>query len=68
MIEIVVSLCMISKPATCKDVHLTYMAERVTPHQCMFRGQAEIAKYIAGHPKWRVMKWTCGKPGQYAKA
>lgn len=68
MVEIVLSICLIATPANCKDVALTYMAGSITPQQCMFRGQAEIAKYLQGHPKWRVKKWTCGRPGQLAKA
>ena len=35
MIEILVSVCFITDPAKCKEVHLTYAAEAVTPHQCM---------------------------------
>lgn len=68
MVEIVLSLCLISNPGTCKDVNLTYMAENVTPQQCMFYGQAEIAKYLQGHPRWQVKKWRCGRPATLAKA
>jgi hypothetical protein len=67
MIEILLSVCMVSDPQRCKDVHLTYAAESVTPHQCMMFGQAEIAKWSTGHPKWRVDRWKCQKPGQVAK-
>jgi hypothetical protein len=35
MIEIVLSVCMLGQPEHCQDVHLTYMAESVTPFQCM---------------------------------
>lgn len=68
MVEIVLSLCLISNPETCKNVNLTFMAENVTPHQCMFNGQAEIAKYLQGHPRWQVKKWSCGRPATLAKA
>ncbi|MDX2258341.1 MAG: hypothetical protein NW205_05425 [Hyphomicrobiaceae bacterium] len=68
MIEIVISACMIEDPAKCQDVNLTFMAETVTPHQCMMYGQFEIAKWVEGHPKWRVAKWRCGKARIYAKA
>lgn len=68
MIEIVMSVCIISEPSRCEDVRLSYMAEAVTPHQCMMYGQAEIAKWTEGHPKWRVTKWRCGPARQIAKA
>lgn len=68
MIEIVLSVCLISSPATCKDVSLNYMGDQVTPQQCMFRGQVAISQWIAGHPKWRIAKWKCGTPREFAKA
>jgi len=68
MIELVLSVCLIQAPATCKDVKLSYMADRVTPQQCMMYGQSEIAKWTEGHPKWRVKKWSCGRAGVLAKA
>lgn len=70
MIEIVVSVCLIADPEKCRDVHLSYMAEAqaVTPQQCMMYGQSEIAKWAEGNPKWRVSRWTCGVPREFAKA
>ena len=67
MIEILVSVCFITDPGKCKEVHLTYAAEAVTPHQCMMFGQAEIAKWSMGNPKWKIDRWKCQRPGQVAK-
>lgn len=67
MIEIVISVCSIVQGATCKDVRLTYMAESVTPQQCMMYGQIEIAKWAEGHPNWKIHKWSCGEARQIAK-
>ena len=67
MIEILVSVCMVNDPAQCKDVHLNFMAESVTPMECMVIGQAEIAKWIEGQPKWQLKRWSCGPAGQIAK-
>lgn len=67
MIELVLSVCFVADPGRCKDVHLTYMAEAVTPHQCMMYGQPEISKWMEGNPNWRLQKWRCGVPHQVAK-
>jgi len=67
MIEIVLSVCMIDTPDRCKDVRLSYMAETVTPFECMMYGQSEIAKWTEGHPNWKISKWSCGTPRQFAK-
>jgi hypothetical protein len=68
MIELVMSVCMISEPTRCKDVRLNFAEQSVTPHECMFNGQIEIAKWSETHPDWQVAKWGCARAGIYAKA
>ncbi len=67
MIELVLSVCLITAPQTCKDVNLSYMGDRVTPQQCMFRGQTTAAQWSAGHPEWHITKITCDTPKEFAK-
>jgi len=67
MIEILLSVCLVTNPATCKDVSLNYMSDQVTPQQCMFRGQVAISRWVAGHPKWQLTKWKCGAAREFAK-
>lgn len=57
MIELVLSVCLISEPANCKEVNLSYLAEQ--PSQCLLHGQAEIARWQEGHPEWRIARWKC---------
>lgn len=59
MIELVFSACLIAAPASCKDVHLTYMAQSVTPLQCMLYGQPHMAEWINVNPQWRIMRFRC---------
>ncbi len=59
MIELVFSACLIASPASCKDVHLTYMAETVTPVQCMLYGQPQMAQWANSNPKWRIQRFRC---------
>jgi hypothetical protein len=67
MIELVVAVCMIDQPATCKDVHLSFEAQGVSTHQCLMQGQFEMAKWIGEHPDWSVHRWKCQPAGQVAK-
>lgn len=67
MIEIVMSVCLIDAPDRCKDVRLSYMAESVTPFECMMYGQTEMAKWTEGNPNWKIAKWKCGAARQIAK-
>ncbi len=60
MFELIISVCLINSPQNCKDVHLTYMGQLTTPHQCMNRGQPEMAKWSSYNPGWSIRKWRCG--------
>jgi hypothetical protein len=68
MIEVVAMVCFMNDPAKCKDVHLSFAAESVTPQQCMMYGQMELAKWTEGNPNWQIRKFKCGRAGRYAKA
>ena len=49
MLELVVSVCLLEDHSRCKDVSLTYMAESMTPMQCMMASPSEIAKWAEGN-------------------
>ena len=60
MIELLLAVCLIDNPATCKNVSLTYSAR-------MMRAEPEIAKWITEHPGWQTRRFTCRPAGRYAK-
>lgn len=67
MIELAMTVCLLSEPVRCKPVHLTFEAESVTPQQCISYGQVEMAKWTEDHPNWRVAKFSCRPAGQVAR-
>lgn len=67
MIVLVLLVCLAGDAQTCKDVHLSYSAQSVTLMQCLMGGQAQIAQWSNGHPKWRVKRWKCTHVSQLAK-
>ena len=67
VIELLLAVCLSDNPANCKDVHLTYSAEALTPMQCAMQAQPEIAKWVREHPGWVTKRYTCRPAGQYAK-
>jgi hypothetical protein len=67
MIELLVSVCLISEPERCKDVSLVFDGDSVTPMQCMMGAQPEIARWMESHPKWQLKRWACQPAGQIAK-
>jgi len=62
MIYLIVTVCMISSPETCRDHRLPFMAENVTPMECFRRGQVELVKFMQDKPNWRITKFRCSKP------
>ena len=67
MIELLVSVCLISDPSRCKDVSLVFAEEGLSQMKCVMGAQPEIAKWMEGNPKWALKRWTCQRPGLYAK-
>jgi hypothetical protein len=67
MIELVLAVCLIDDPSRCKDVRQTFMEEGVTPMACMMIGQHEAVKWLEGHPKWQLKRWSCQPAGRIAK-
>jgi len=63
MIELILSVCMITQPQSCRNVHLTYAADRLTANQCMMAAQPQVAEWLTTHPRWQVRRWRCGMVG-----
>lgn len=68
MIELVLSICLVENPALCREENLQYVAESLTPLQCVMGAQPEIAKWAERHPRWQVKRWSCHAASIYAKA
>lgn len=62
MISLIIVACLVSDPDVCQEYSLPFMAENVTPMECLMNGQVEIAKFMEGKPSWRVVKFRCSKP------
>ncbi len=66
MLELVLLTCLMDDPNRCREVSLTYMAEGLSPMQCIMMAPVEIAKWAEGHPKWFAKRWSCRPAGQIA--
>ncbi|MCJ8144192.1 hypothetical protein MKI84_14820 [Ancylobacter sp. A5.8] len=62
--ELILSICLITNPGTCREEAVSVNLEQPTiPVQCMMGALPVIAEWSESHPKWRVTKWRCGRPG-----
>jgi hypothetical protein len=66
MLEIIGVFC--TAIGVCQDVQLNLVEKETTPHQCMFNGQLEMAKWLKEHPGYTPKRLTCQRAGRYAKA
>ena len=64
MLSMVISACLIAEPNKCKNVSLMVVEDKMTPHQCMSKGQLELIKWFEIHPEYFLQKWSCGKPSK----
>lgn len=61
MIDLILTVCMISQPNVCKEEHL-YFQSRGSLAQCMALSTPYVAKWAGDNPNWDVKSWTCGWP------
>ncbi len=61
MIDLVLTVCLVSNPDACRKEHL-YFESRGSLFQCMILAPSEIAKWSAEHPALKVVRWTCAFP------
>ncbi|MBS7544926.1 hypothetical protein [Ancylobacter oerskovii] len=66
--ELILSICLIASPGVCKEEAVSLNTEQVSlPTQCIMGAQPVIAEWSESHPKWRVTRWRCGRPGAAGK-
>jgi hypothetical protein len=61
MIELVLTVCVMAQPSTCRDQRLLFDSDR-TLMQCMMSAPPTIAQWGAQHPDWFVRRWQCRYP------
>ncbi len=61
MIELVLTVCAVASPSTCRDQHLLFDSDN-TPRQCMLIAPPFIAEWGGKHPEWVIQRWKCQYP------
>jgi len=60
---IVLAVCLIGQPLTCKDVNLLvspeFGASLQLPFWCAKQGQIEAQNWSTSNPNWHIEKWSC---------
>ena len=63
MISFVITACLLSDPAVCKD-HNFPLNEDYDQTSCMMQAPPYIAKWADEHPAWQVKSWKCSSASE----
>lgn len=56
---ILMSVCLLSEPATCREERIDLSYEATSPVVCLRNAQSALAAWQETHPAWHVAKWRC---------
>jgi len=59
VIAILLTVCLINQPTTCRHDKIALVAG-ISVIQCMMTAPPHIAKWSEDHPGWHVERWQCG--------
>ncbi|PCJ08020.1 MAG: hypothetical protein COB16_08430 [Rhodobacteraceae bacterium] len=57
MIELLLTVCLLSEPKQCKDISLLYA--NTSSAQCLVSAQPEMARWALSHPEQNIQSWKC---------
>jgi hypothetical protein len=58
MIAIILSTCLVSNPAVCREQIIPLDSE-TSAMRCVMTAPPHLAKWNDEHPEWRVVRWQC---------
>jgi hypothetical protein len=56
---VILSVCLLASPTTCKEERVRQSMEERPPLSCVVEGQSTVAIWQQQHPAWHVSKWKC---------
>jgi hypothetical protein len=64
---ILMSICLLADPRSCREERLSFSYEGGSFFACMVRSQEKIAEWQQSHPDYRVDRWRCMARGLTSK-
>jgi hypothetical protein len=62
LVALVLTVCSLTNPELCKREELIFEGDGNLAH-CMAEAPPYIAIWTEQHPKWKVSRWKCDRPG-----
>jgi hypothetical protein len=64
--EIVLTVCLLSQPANCKDERIYGVVQTSDAFRCALESVQYMAQWMNDHPGYQVVKWRCAPPTDQA--
>lgn len=64
---ILLSVCLLGSPTTCREERIDLSFESSSPMACMINAQPMIAQWHETHAQWNVKAWRCTPRGSLPK-
>lgn len=61
MVELVLVVCLLAAPDRCREERP--VSEPYTAMECVLHGQVEAARWVAANPRYKLLRWRCGRAG-----
>ena len=68
MIDLIVTVCSLTQPMSCRDQHLLFDWESATLRSCVMQAQPYLAQWAGEHPDLRIVRYHCEWPEQEKQA
>lgn len=56
--ELVITVCLISHPVSCRKVELP-LVNYPGIRQCLRSAPRDLVRWSVNRPKWKIARWTC---------
>ncbi|EAU41068.1 hypothetical protein FP2506_12414 [Fulvimarina pelagi HTCC2506] len=63
MVDLILTVCMVTNPESCREERLSFQA-RQSLAQCVMLSAPYVAQWAGDHPNWTVKRWECGWPDE----
>ena len=57
MNHLILMICLLASPSSCREERIATQARVDLPTECM----SAMVEWALEHPKWRVVRWRCGQ-------
>jgi hypothetical protein len=59
IVDLILAVCMISDPSSCREQHLYFQSRGGSLNSCMWEAMPTMADWAGGNPQWHIERFHC---------